>query len=172
MRLKKRFSIVVVTIILVLIVALSAFLYQNSQINAEKLVPLDVAYSPFESITLFWVAQEQGFFRQNGLNMTLHKYDTGAGALAGVINGEADVVVGTTEFPLAIQALNRQSIQTFASISQSNFIYLVGRADRGIAEASDLKGKTIGTTFGTISHYFLGRVLNIKRHKNWRNNLS
>jgi NitT/TauT family transport system substrate-binding protein len=165
MRLRKRFSIVVVTIILVLIVALSAFLYQNSQINAEKLVPIDVAYSPFESITLFWVAQEQGFFRQNGLNMTLHKYDTGAAALAGVINGEVDVVVGTTEFPLAIQALNRQSIQTFASISQSNFIYLVGRADRGIAEASDLKGKTIGTTFGTISHYFLGKFLTLNNIK-------
>jgi len=158
---KKRLSILAVTIILVLIVALSAFLHQNSQINTEKLVSIDVAYSPFESITLFWVAQEQGFFRQNGLNITLHKYDTGAGALTGVINGEADVVVGTTEFPLAIQALNRQSIQTFASMSQSNFVYLVGRADRGIAEVSDLKGKTIGTTFGTIAHYFLGRFLTL-----------
>ena len=126
MKQKKRFFILAVTIMLVIIVVLSSFLYLDSQINAEKLVPIDVAYSPFESITLFWVAQEQGFFRQNGLNITLHKYDTGAGALTGVINGDADVVVGTTEFPLAIQALNRQSIQTFASISQSDFVYIVG----------------------------------------------
>ena len=58
------------------------------------------SYSPFESVTLFLVAQEQGFFDQNDLNLTLHKYNTGAGALSGVINGEADLVVGTTEFPL------------------------------------------------------------------------
>ena len=161
MKQKKRFAILTVTSILVIIVTLSSFLYLDSQINAEKLAQIDVAYSPFESITLFWVAQEQGFFRQNSLNVTLHKYDTGAGALIGVINGEADVAVGTTEFPLTIQALNRQSIQTVASMSQSNFIYLVGRADHGIAEVSDLKGKTIGTTFGTIAHYFLGRFLTL-----------
>jgi ABC-type nitrate/sulfonate/bicarbonate transport system substrate-binding protein len=161
MKQKKRFSILAVTTVLILIVVLSSFLYLDSQINAEKTAQIHVAYSPFESIALFWIAQEHGFFTQNGLNLTLHKYDTGAGALSGVINGEADIAVGTTEFPLAIQALNHQSIQTFTSISQSNFVYLVGRADRGIAETSDLKGKTIGTTFGTIAHYFLGRFLTL-----------
>ena len=159
MKQKKRFLILTVVTVLILIVTLSSFLYMNAQFNVNKPVQVDVAYSPFESITLFWIAQEQGYFTQKGLNLTLHEYDTGAAALTGVINGEADVVVGTTEFPLAIQALNHQSIQTFASISQSNFIYIVSRADRGIAEVSDLKSKTIGTTFGTIAHYFLGRFL-------------
>lgn len=161
MKQKKHLYLLAVTVVLVFVIALSSFLYLDSQINAEKPIRIDVAYSPFESITLFWVAQEQGFFRQNGLNMTLHKYDTGAGALTGVINGEANIAVGTTEFPLAIQALNRQSIQTITSMSQSSFIYLVGRADRGITEVSDLKGKTIGTTFGTIAHYFIGRFLTL-----------
>ena len=44
-------------------------------------------------------------------------------------------------------------------MSKSNFIYLVGRADRGIDDVSDLKGKSIGTTFGTIAHYYFGRFL-------------
>lgn len=161
MKQNKRFFLMALTIVLITVIALSSFLYLNSQINPDKPAQIDVAYSPFESITLFWVAQEQSFFKQNGLNVTIHKYDTGAAALTGVINGEADVVVGTTEFPLAIQALNHQSIQTFTIISQSNFVYLVGRADRGIAEVSDLKGKTIGTTYGTIAHYFLGRFLTL-----------
>ena len=165
MKLKKRLPILAVTVIIIFVIAASSFFYLDSQNNAEKTFPVDVAYSPFESTALFWVAQEQSYFKQNGLNITLHKYDTGAGALIGVINGEADVVVGTTEFPLTIQAMNRQSIQTFASMSQSNFVYIVGRADRGIAEVSDLKGKTIGTTFGTISHYFLGRFLTLNNIK-------
>ena len=45
---------------------------------------ITVAYSPFESVTLFWVAENQNFFRQNGLNVTSHMYDTGVGALDGV----------------------------------------------------------------------------------------
>jgi NitT/TauT family transport system substrate-binding protein len=40
-------------------------------------------------------------------------------------------------------------------------VYLVARADRGIAEVSDLKGKRVGTTFGTIAHFYLGRFLNL-----------
>ena len=38
---------------------------------------------------------------------------------------------------------------------------MVGRADRGINEVSDLKGKTVGTTFGTIAHFYLGRFLEL-----------
>jgi NitT/TauT family transport system substrate-binding protein len=122
---------------------------------------ISVAYSPFESLTLFWVAQEQGYFTQNGLNVTSHKYDTGAGALNGVLNGEDEIVVGTTEFPLTTRILDGNNISTFASISKSEFTYLVGRRDRGIHEVSDLKGKTIGTTFGTIAHFYLGRFLDL-----------
>lgn len=156
----RRLAIVIVAAVLVAIIGLSSFLYLNNlQNSVGKLESIDVAYSPFESNALFMIAQEKGFLSQNALNVTIHRYDTGSGALAGVIKGEADLVVGTNEFPLVLQALNQESIQTIGSISKSNFIYIVGRADRGINEISDLKGKTIGTTYGTIAHYYLGRFL-------------
>jgi ABC-type nitrate/sulfonate/bicarbonate transport system substrate-binding protein len=155
----KRFAILVTTIVLVVVITSVSFFYLNSTQNAGKLESIDVAYSPFESLALFWVAQEQGFFTQNALNVTVHKYDSGAGALGGVINGEADIAVGTAEFPLVTRALNHESVQTMGSISKSNFVYLITRADRGISNISDLKGKTVGTTFGTIAHYYLGRFL-------------
>ncbi len=157
---KKRKTIVFAVVILALVVIFSLFVYLKPWgENAKKLDSIDVAYSPFESIALFWVAQEQGFFSQNGLNVTSHKYDTGAGALDGMVNGEADIAVGTNEFPLTRRALNNVDARTFASISKSEFIYLIGRKDRGIDVVSDLKGKTVGTTFGTIAHFYLGRFL-------------
>ena len=122
---------------------------------------ISVAYSPFESITLFWVAEQQQFFNQNGLNITSHKYDTGAAALNAVLKSEADIVVGATEFPFTTKILSGEKIQTIGSISTSMFTYLIGRTDRGINQVSDLKGKTIGTTFGTIAHYYLGRFLEL-----------
>jgi len=91
----------------------------------------------------------------------LRKYDTGAGALDGVINGEADLVVGTTEFPLVGKALGQAKIRAIAGISKSDFIYIIARKDRGIEEVADLKGKKIGTTFGTIAEFFLGRFLTL-----------
>jgi ABC-type nitrate/sulfonate/bicarbonate transport system substrate-binding protein len=158
----KRLTLLTITVTLILVIVVSSFLYMGSlQNSGAELASIDVAYSPFESMTLFWVAQEQGFFGQNDLNLTLHKYNTGAAALSGVVNGEADIVVGTTEFPLAIQALNHQSVQSIGVMSKSNFIYVIGRTDRGINDVSDLKGKTIGTTFGTIAHYYLGRFLTL-----------
>ncbi len=155
----KRLTLLLVTIVLVLIIVLSSFFYLSSLQYAGNLESLDVAYSPFESLALFWIAQDQGLFSQNALNITVHRYDSGAGALDGVINGEADIAVGTTEFPLVIRTLNQERIQTMGVISKSNFINLVGRKDRGINNVSDLKGKTIGTTYGTIAHYYLGRFL-------------
>lgn len=153
---------VIVVIILVVTTILSSFVYLNFQKSyVGKIESINVAYSPFESLTLFWVAENQNFFRQNGLNVTSHKYDTGAQALGGVLNGEDEIVVGTSEFPLTSNVLNGAQIRTISSIAKSEFIYIVARADRGINKVSDLKGKIIGTTFGTIAHFYLGRFLEL-----------
>jgi ABC-type nitrate/sulfonate/bicarbonate transport system substrate-binding protein len=159
---EKRNFLVIAVVILVVAIVLSSFVYlyfQNPY--GGKMETINVAYSPFESLTLFWVAEEQHFFSQNGLNLTSLKYDTGAGALDGVLKGEADIVVGTTEFPFTARLLNQARISTIGSISKSEFTYLVGRSDRGINEVSDLKGKIVGTTFGTIAHFYLGRFLEL-----------
>jgi ABC-type nitrate/sulfonate/bicarbonate transport system substrate-binding protein len=159
---RKRNLIAIAVVILVLAVFLSSFVYLNSQKPYNgKVESITIAYAPFESISLIWIAENQQFFMQNGLEITSHKHDTGAIALNEVMNGEADIAIGANEFPLVIRALNQEKIRTIGSISKSDFIYLVGRADRGIESASDLKGKTIGTTFGTIAHFFLGRFLNL-----------
>ena len=159
---EKRSFLVIAVVILVVVIVLSSFVYLYFQKPyGGKMETINVGYSPFESVTLFWVAEEQDFFSQNGLDVTPHEYTTGAGALDGVLKGEADIVVGTTEFPFTIRVLSGEGIRTIAGISKSEFTYLVGRADRGISGASDLRGKRIGTTFGTIAHFYLGRFLDL-----------
>lgn len=123
--------------------------------------PLTVAWSPFESTALVWIAEDQGYFARNGLNLTLRKYDTGAASLDGMLAGEADIAVGTTEFPLVRRAFQKEKIHIIAIIDRSQFVYLVGRKDRGIENVSDLKGKKVGTTLGTIAEFHLGRLLEL-----------
>jgi len=126
-----------------------------------KMEPITVAYSPFETTALVWIAQDQGFLARNGLDITLRKYDSGVGALDGMVNGEADLVIGAAEFPLVGRAFQEAKIRTIGTIARSELIYLVGRKDRGIEEVSDLKGKRVGTTFRTIAEFHLGRFLEL-----------
>ena len=129
--------------------------------STEQMPSIVVAYAPFESIALLTIADEQNLFKGNGLNVTLRKYDTGVGALDGMLNGEADMAVGANEFPLVGKAFKKEGICTIGSIAKSDFIYLIGRKDRGIENVSDLKGKKVGTTLKTISEFYLGRFLEI-----------
>ncbi|MHB9026505.1 MAG: ABC transporter substrate-binding protein [Armatimonadota bacterium] len=129
--------------------------------TSGKMDSIVVAYAPFESTALLWIAEDQHFFSRNGLNITLRKYDTGVGALDGLLNGEADMAVGANEFPLVGSAFRKSKICTIGSIAKSDFIYLIGRKDRGIERVGDLKGKRVGTTFRTIAEFYLGRFLNL-----------
>ena len=123
--------------------------------------PITVGWSPFESTALFWIAEDRHFFSENGLCVTLRRYDSGAASLDGVVNGEADITVGATEYPLVRQAFLNTSIRAIACMDRGEFTYLVGRKDRGIQTVSDLKGKRVGTTVGTIAEFHLVRYLNL-----------
>jgi len=120
-----------------------------------------MAYSPFETTGLVWVAEDQHYFSSNNIKIILQKYDTGAGALNGILSGDADIVVGTTEFPIVGKVFQKTNIKIIGSIAKSEIIYIVGRKDRGIQEPSDLRGKSIGTTFGTIAEFYLSRFLEL-----------
>lgn len=123
--------------------------------------PITIGYAPFESIALLCIAEDQHFFSQNGLNATLRKYDTGVGALDGMLKGEADIAVGTNEFPLVGRAFQKERVRTIGTVAKSEFIYIIGRKDKEIENVTDLKGKRVGTTFRTIAHFYLGRFLEL-----------
>jgi NitT/TauT family transport system substrate-binding protein len=129
--------------------------------SSERMDSIVIAYSPFESVALLSIAEDQHFFSRNGLNVTSRKYDTGVSALDGMLNGEAEFAVGTNEFPLVARAFQKERIRTIGSIAKSDFIYLIGRKDRGIAKVSDLKGKRVGTSLRTIAQFYLGRFLEL-----------
>jgi NitT/TauT family transport system substrate-binding protein len=152
----------VFTPITLVIILTLAFGFVSCSGKAESIT---VAYAPFESTALFWIAQDQDFFGQNGLNVTARKYETGVGSLDAMLNGEADLAVGANEFPLVGRALQKAGIRTIASIAKSEFIYLVGRKDRGLQQIADLRGKRVGTTFRTIAQFFFGRFLELHNLK-------
>jgi len=160
MKSPKQFIPVIIVIAAILAVVFGSMFYPRQGYTGEA-ESITIGYSPFEQNALIWIAEGQHFFEENGLNVTLRKYDTGVGSLDGMLNGEADITAGVTEFPMVGMAFRKERISTIGTIAKIEQIYIVGRKDRGIENVSDLKGKRVGTTLRTIAHFYLGRSLEL-----------
>jgi NitT/TauT family transport system substrate-binding protein len=155
----RKISFIVASVTLV-VLAGTILLFFSIRPAAEKPANVTVAYAPFESTALLWIAEDRQYFSRRSINVKFRKYDAGAKALDVMLNGEADIAAGIAEFPLVIRVLTKKSPRVFGNIDKGDFIYLVGRKDR-IKSPADLKGKKIGTTLGTVAQFHLGRFLNL-----------
>jgi ABC-type nitrate/sulfonate/bicarbonate transport system substrate-binding protein len=112
------------------------------------------------SLPLF-VAESQGFFVQNRLNVTFKIYDVGLNAATALVNGEVDMASPVAEYVMVGKIFDNKKIQAIASIDEVDYALVIGRKDRGIEDVSDLKGKKIGVVRGTILEFQLGRFLEL-----------
>ncbi len=112
------------------------------------------------SLPLF-VADEKGFFTDNGLVVTFRIYDVGANAATGLVNHEVDMASPVAEYPFINKIFGGTSVKAVASMDKVDYAFVIGRKDRGIQQISDLKGKKIGVVRGTILEFQLGRFLEL-----------
>ena len=108
---------------------------------------------------LIYVAAQKGFFKAEGLSVTLQPHTSGKACLQAILAGKADL--GTVaETPVMHACMDDASIYTVATIltSGKNTV-VVARKDLGIATTFDLKGRRIGVTLGTNAEFFLETLL-------------
>ncbi|RPJ53031.1 MAG: hypothetical protein EHJ95_03005, partial [Methanobacteriota archaeon] len=158
----KAFAVIAV-LAAILLAGLGVWAFVESQRNdTGQMDPIVVAWSPFESSGLFLIAEDRQFFIRNGLNLTLHRSDSGAAALDDLLDGKADLAVSVSEFPLVRKVFQDTPARAMASMDKAEYIYIVARKDRGIGNPSDLRGKRIGTAAGSIAEFHLGRFLSLR----------
>lgn len=87
-----------------------------------------------------YVAEDQGFFEDAGLKVTLRPFQTSADVGRAVTTGE--IPAGMAGTPIAL-ALRSEGSPTKAIMGFEASSYLVGSADPDVTECEDLKGKTI-----------------------------
>jgi NitT/TauT family transport system substrate-binding protein len=122
---------------------------------------ITIGTSPFEVSGLLYIAQDQGFFADNGLNATIKMYDAGVIAMDALYAGDLDVATAS-ELVFTRNILNDKKIHGIASIGKEDFHYIIARKDKGILNISDLKGKKIGVAKGTSADFYLGRLLELQ----------
>jgi len=111
-----------------------------------------------ELSALIWIAEEKGYFEENGLDATVKAYDTGIETKNALLAGEVDVA-DTVDFVISGLGFEEADIKVLASINTAIIDYIIARKDRGISGLSDLKGKKIGIKRGSSAEYYLGRTL-------------
>jgi sulfonate transport system substrate-binding protein len=117
------------------------------------------AYTVLPDAALVQVAQQQGYYQQEELDVTPQVHQIGKAALEAVMEGKADFAT-VAETPVVFAILKGGKISIIATINTSNKnMAIVARKDKGILSTSDLRGKKIATTFGTIGEFFLDTML-------------
>jgi len=109
--------------------------------------------------TLLTITQEKGYFRDNGLEVSLKFFPTGPMVLEQLRAGQIDLA-NFSDFVLTSKILKgTSSLRCLAAIGAVDVNQMLARKDRGILQPADLKGKRIGVARGTIAEFFLGRFL-------------
>ncbi len=109
--------------------------------------------------TPIWVAEEKGYFLEEGVEAIIKPFDSGKASFEAMLKGEVDLsTVAPT--PIMFNSFRRDDFSIIASFVYSHDdVKVIARKDSGIKTANDLRGKRIGIRFGTTGQFFLAAYL-------------
>jgi NitT/TauT family transport system substrate-binding protein len=128
----------------------------DSQRPVEKVI---LMASSWPASAPFYVALDRGFFRQQGLDVTLQPATTGQQGINAVLAGTSDYCAAA-DTPIAKSAVVGGPIEVIATVAEINpAILIIASKESGISTSADLKGKKIGATTGSGAEFFLNVYL-------------
>jgi NitT/TauT family transport system substrate-binding protein len=157
--LRKRILVILVTIILVVAIVLSSFVYLNSQQNySGKAETITFGDLGVDSSELVYVAQDQHYFQQNGINFVIQNFETSTQAANAVLSNEVDIAT-SGEYTIVTSAMTNQNMSIIANLDKYQGVYLIANKGHGIQSVADLVGKKIGVVYQSLKEYYLGSFL-------------
>lgn len=118
-----------------------------------------IGISPSLTATLNIIAQQQGYFSQQGVDADIRVIVSGSKAVAMMLNDELDISESTVFAPVS-NSFNRRDFKIYTQVSIAvNDNMIVARKDKGIQEITDLKGKKVGVLKGAFPQYVLDLML-------------
>jgi ABC-type nitrate/sulfonate/bicarbonate transport system substrate-binding protein len=116
-----------------------------------------------------YIAEHEGYFAKHGLDI---KFETATNAKICqdmLLANKAEIMVGA-DGPFTVVAPNNPPFKMVAHLGTNPETAIFARKDRGITDFASLKGKKIGYLPGTVSYFFVGRIL--KKYQMTMNDVS
>lgn len=157
--LSKRATIGTIAGIVIIVAGISLWLTQKiPPKHEEAMEQITLGAYGGDTAALVWIAKEQDYFREHGLDVTIKTYEAGKLAADALLAGEVDFAT-SADFVFVSNSFDREDLRIVCTIANAEVIYLVARKDKGIHQVADLKGKKIGITRKSAAEFFLGNFL-------------
>ncbi len=153
---KNRLIIIAIAILIII------FSIPKPQTNNNK---LKIACTSVICL-LPYVAQEQGYFAEEGLEIEVIETIAGKLNMDAIIAKDADLGFLVESNIAFIGFQKNHDIRVIASLLKRSGDSILARQDKNISKPADLKGKKIGYFPATTSHMFLARFLD-KHNISW-----
>lgn len=125
--------------------------------RAGDAVSIAVSRSPLS--TPFFVADTQGYFAAEGLDVVFDETIGGHRALEKVLSGQAEFAT-TSDLPIMFRSFESDSYRVLSTfVTSSADSKLVLNAASGARIVADLAGARVGVVRGSSSHFFLDLML-------------
>lgn len=119
---------------------------------------ITVAATAYLTGALVYVAEDLGYFKENGLEVTIKDYGSGKAAADALIAGEADIST-SADFVFVSNSFDHADLRVFGTVATAQIKELIARKDKGITTINDLIGKKIGVTKKSGAEFLLGVFL-------------
>ncbi len=165
---KTASKVIVGVIILAVIIAIAAFSFSG---NATKERTVRIGYLPIMTAMPLFVAQEKGFFADEGVTVEAIPVQTSNQMTEALIRGDIDFSVDSSQVPTVVaETIDPGKIKIFSmpdrSYPDKPFDSILVAKGSPIHSLKDLEGKRLGvhpgsTATAMVGHYLKGKGIDI-----------
>jgi ABC-type nitrate/sulfonate/bicarbonate transport system substrate-binding protein len=141
-----------------------AFWYWDSPVQSRRLFAgpvekISISTSADAKSALLFIAEHEGYFGNNGLEVTLKILQSGKMGCELLKAGNIDIA-NAADFVLVSEVFaGTKSLRCLGAIAAADDHQVIARKESGILTPGDLRGRRIGVPHGTSAEFFLGRFL-------------
>lgn len=164
----KRFSVAhfrIIPFILIVLLSISCVDKKKNEKQNEKLETLTVGIQVSPAMGLVMVAEEEGFFDQNGVNVEIVEFTAGKFALQSFLGGSIDIAI-SGDVPVTLSSLQGNEFKVIGQVVEKtiNETRIVAKKIEGIDNPKDYfnsKKIKLATSFGGGPEFFTYNFLKL-----------
>ena len=158
---KSRIWIWVLVVVVVIGLAVGGYFWLSQEQPPKYSGPVEkitVAAAEYLTGDLVYVAEDQGFFEKNGLDVTIKDCGSGKACADLLLTDKADIATSADNV-LVSNSFEHTDLRVMGTVATKQIKELVARKDKAITTVNDLIGKKIGVKKKSGAEFQLGVFL-------------